>query len=123
MAISISQKKSTKRAHASKKKDMQTSSTARKSSRSFLGNVALLVFLFVLGFLFFFPVLYMLNQSLKPLNEIRYWVGQVLGAEPVETLDKVEGKNSVVKQLYINHEKAEIDEKKSQNQNTLDKGR
>ena len=70
MAISISQKKSTKRAHASKKKDMQTSSTARKSSRSFLGNVALLVFLFVLGFLFFFPVLYMLNQSLKPLNEM-----------------------------------------------------
>ena len=63
------------------------------------------------------------QTELKPLNEIRYWVGQVLGAEPVETLDKVEGKNSVVKQLYINHEKAEIDEKKSQNQNTLDKGR
>ena len=70
MAISISQKKSTDRARASKRKDMQTSSTARKSSRSFLGNVALLVFLFVLGFLFFFPVLYMLNQSVKPLNEM-----------------------------------------------------
>lgn len=61
------------------------------------------------------------QAELKPLNEIRYWVSQVLGPEQVRVLDKLEGKNSVVKQLYINHEKAEIDEKK--NQNTLDKGR
>lgn len=60
---------------------------------------------------------------MKPLNEIRYWVGQVLGSEQVRVLDKLEGKNSVVKQLYINDEKAKIDEKKNQSQNTLDKGR
>ena len=53
------------------------------------------------------------QAELKPLN--------VLGPEQVRVLDKLEGKNSVVKQLSINHEKAEIDEKK--NQNTLDKGR
>ena len=63
------------------------------------------------------------QTELKPLNEIRYWVGQVQGAEQVEGLDKLEGKNSVVKQLYTNHEEAEIDEKKNQNQNTLDKSR
>ena len=63
------------------------------------------------------------QSELKPLNEVRYWVSQVLGPEKVEALDKAEGKNSVVKQLYINHEKAEMDEKKKQNLNTLDKGR
>lgn len=63
------------------------------------------------------------QTELKPLNEIRYWVGQVQGAEQVESLDKLEGKNSVVKQLYINHEEAEIGEKKNQNQNILDKSR
>lgn len=39
------------------------------------------------------------QAELKPLNEIRYWVGQVLGPEQVEALDKVEGKQSVVEQL------------------------
>ena len=63
------------------------------------------------------------QAELKPLNEIRYWVSQVLGPEQVRVLDKLEGKNSVVKRLSINHEKAEMDEKKNQNQNTLDKGR
>ena len=63
------------------------------------------------------------QAELKPLNEVRYWVGQVLGPEQVRVLDKLEGKNSVVKRLSINHEKAEMDEKKNQNQNTLDKGR
>lgn len=51
-------------------KDMKSSTVARQSSRSFYGNVVLFTFLFVLGFLFFFPVLYMLNQSVKPLNEM-----------------------------------------------------
>ena len=60
------------------------------------------------------------QSELKPLNEVRYWVSQVLGPEKVEALDKAEGKNSVVKQLYINHEKAEMDEKKKQNLNTLE---
>ncbi|MGN0299420.1 MAG: carbohydrate ABC transporter permease [Lachnospiraceae bacterium] len=43
---------------------------ARNSSRSFTGNLLLGGFLFITGFLFFFPVLYMVNQSLKPLNEM-----------------------------------------------------
>ena len=64
-----------------------------------------------------------MQTELKPLNEIRYWVGQVLGSEQVRVLDKLEGKNSVVKQIYINDEKAKIEKKKNQSQNTLDKGR
>ena len=59
------------------------------------------------------------QAELKPLNEIRYWVSQVLGPEQVETLDKAEGKQSVVEQLHINHEKAEKEQKKSKNQNIL----
>ena len=39
------------------------------------------------------------QAELKPLNEIRYWVGQVLGPEQVEVLAKAEGKQSVVEQL------------------------
>lgn len=39
------------------------------------------------------------QADLKPLNEVRYWVGQVLGPEQVEVLAKAEGKQSVVEQL------------------------
>ena len=39
------------------------------------------------------------QAELKPLNEIRYWVGQVLGPEQVEAPDKAEQKQSVVEQL------------------------
>ena len=39
------------------------------------------------------------QAELKPLNEVRYWVSQVLGAEQVESLDNAEGKQSVVEQL------------------------
>ena len=45
-------------------------SSARQASRSIGGNIFLGLVLGVLGFLFFFPVLYMFNQSLKPLNEM-----------------------------------------------------
>lgn len=47
-----------------------TKAYARDSSRSFAGNILLGAFLFITGFLFFFPVLYMFNQALKPLNEM-----------------------------------------------------
>ena len=40
------------------------------------------------------------QAELKPLNEIRYWVSQVLGPEQVEASDKAEGKQSVVEQLH-----------------------
>ena len=59
------------------------------------------------------------QAELKPLNEVRYWVGQVLGPEQVEALDKAGDKQSVVEQLHINHEKAEKEQKKSKNQNIL----
>ena len=55
--------------HRKGKLDMR-SSTARQSSRSFLGNLLLGIVLFLLGFLFLFPVIYMINQALKPLNEM-----------------------------------------------------
>ena len=45
-------------------------SQARKSSRSFMGSLFLGIVLFLLGFLFLFPVIYMINQALKPLNEM-----------------------------------------------------
>ena len=55
--------------HRSGRLDMR-SSAARKSSRSFLGNLLLGIVLFLLGFVFLFPVIYMINQALKPLNEM-----------------------------------------------------
>lgn len=53
-----------------KKKNLDMKSSARQASRSIGGNIFLGLVLFILGFLFFFPVLYMFNQSLKPLNEM-----------------------------------------------------
>ena len=47
------------------------------------------------------------QAELKPLNETRYWVSQVLGSEQVEALDKTEGKRSVVEQLHEKQEKIE----------------
>ena len=43
---------------------------------------------------------------MKPLKEIRYWVGQVLGPEQVEALDKTDGKRSVVEQLHKKDEQS-----------------
>ena len=45
------------------------------------------------------------QAELKPLNETRYWVSQVLGAKQVEAVDKAEGKQSVVEQLHKKGEK------------------
>ena len=53
-----------------KRKNLDMKSSARQASRSIGGNIFLGLVLGVLGFLFFFPVLYMFNQSLKPLNEM-----------------------------------------------------
>ena len=46
-----------------------------------------------------------MQTELKPLNEIRYWINQVLRPEQVEALDKAEGKQSVVEQLHGNKDK------------------
>ena len=40
------------------------------------------------------------QAELKPLNEVRYWVSQVLGPDQIEPLDKIDGKRSVVEQLH-----------------------
>ena len=53
------------------------------------------------------------QAELKPLNEVRYWVGQVLGPEQVEALDKAEGKQSVVEQLNSRKEENEIKKKET----------
>ena len=45
------------------------------------------------------------QTELKPLNEVRYWVGQVLGPEQTEALDKAEEKQSVVDQLHDKQKK------------------
>ena len=47
------------------------------------------------------------QAELKPLNDVRYWVGQILGPEQVEVLDKTDGKRSVVEQLHEKQEKIE----------------
>lgn len=52
------------------KRNLDMKSSARKSSRSLGGNIFLGLMLFILGYLFFFPVIYMFNQALKPLNEM-----------------------------------------------------
>ena len=53
-----------------KRKNLDMKSSARQASRSLGGNIFLGLVLGILGFAFFFPVLYMFNQSLKPLNEM-----------------------------------------------------
>ena len=54
------------------------------------------------------------QAELKPLNEIRYWVGQVLEPEQVESLDNAEGKQSVVEQLRQTRKHTQKQDKASQ---------
>lgn len=53
------------------------------------------------------------QAELKPLNEVRYWVGQVLEPEQVESLDNAEGKQSVVEQLRQARERTQKQDKAS----------
>ena len=55
-----------------------------------------------------------MQAELKPLNEVRYWVGQVLEPEQVESLDNAEGKQSVVEQLRQTCEHIQKQDKASQ---------
>lgn len=57
---------------------------------------------------------------MKPLNEVRYWVGQVLGPEQVEVLDKAESKQSVVEQLHQSHEQTRKQDKTSQKEQKME---
>ncbi len=56
--------------HLNRKRAKNVTPQVKKSKRSFWGNVILGVFLLAMGFLFFFPVVYMISQSLKPMNEM-----------------------------------------------------
>lgn len=53
-----------------------------KGSRSTAGNILLLVFLFTIGFLFFFPVIFMISKSLKPMNELYVFPPRLLVKNP-----------------------------------------
>lgn len=53
------------------------------------------------------------QAELKPLNEICYWVGQVLEVEQAEVVDKAEGKQSVVEQLRQARERTQKQDKAS----------
>ena len=60
------------------------------------------------------------QAELKPLNEIRYWVGQVLGAEQVESLDNAVGKQSVVEQLRQTRKHTQKQDKASQKEQKME---
>lgn len=53
-----------------RKRNLDMKSSARKNARSFAGDILMGGFLLFTGFVFFFPVLYMFNQAIKPLNEL-----------------------------------------------------
>lgn len=56
--------------------------SVKKSKRSFWGNVILGLFLLVMAVAFFFPVLYMVSQSLKPMNEMFIFPPKILVQNP-----------------------------------------
>ena len=60
------------------------------------------------------------QAELKPLNEVRYWVSQVLGAEQVESLDNAEGKQSVVEQLRQTRKHTQKQDKASQKEQKME---
>ena len=54
----------------------------KKSKRSFWGNVILGLFLLAMAVAFFFPVVYMVSQSLKPMNEMFIFPPKILVSNP-----------------------------------------
>ena len=71
--------------HLNRKRAKNVTPQVKKSKRSFWGNVILGVFLLAMGFLFFFPVVYMISQSLKPMNEMFIFPPKLIVSQP--TLD------------------------------------
>lgn len=68
-----------------RKKSKDYTPFVKKSQRSFWGNVILALFLIGMAFVFFFPVVYMVSQSLKPMNEMFIFPPRILVSNP--TLD------------------------------------
>ena len=56
--------------------------SVKKSKRSFWGNVILGLFLLAMAVAFFFPVLYMVSQSLKPMNEMFIFPPKIMVQNP-----------------------------------------
>lgn len=56
--------------------------SVKRSKRSFWGNVILGLFLLVMAVAFFFPVLYMVSQSLKPMNEMFIFPPKIMVQNP-----------------------------------------
>lgn len=65
-----------------KKSKLDFAPSVKKSERSFWGNVILGLFLFAMGFAFFFPVIFMVSQSLKPMNEMFIFPPRILVHNP-----------------------------------------
>ncbi|MCD8023010.1 MAG: carbohydrate ABC transporter permease, partial [Lachnospiraceae bacterium] len=74
-----------KKHYYDRKAQTDTTPFVKKNSRSFWGNVILGLFLFLMGVAFFFPVIYMLSQSLKPMNEMFIFPPRIIVSNP--TLD------------------------------------
>ena len=68
--------------HLIKKRSKNFKPTVKKSTRSFWGNVILGLFLLAMALLFFFPVIYMISQSLKPMNEMFIFPPRIIVSEP-----------------------------------------
>ena len=58
------------------------------------------------------------QAELKPLNEVRYWVGQVLGPEQMEMVNKIEEKHSIVLELHNEAKKGKRIKEKDYKQKT-----
>lgn len=54
----------------------------KRAKRSLGGTIVLALFLIFLGALFFFPVLYMFSQSLKPMNEMFIFPPKIMVQNP-----------------------------------------
>ena len=65
-----------------RKKAKNFTPNVKKSRRSFWGNVILGLFLLAMAVAFFFPVLYMVSQSLKPMNEMFIFPPKIMVQNP-----------------------------------------
>lgn len=68
--------------HLNKKKSKDFTPFVKKSKRSFWGNVILGLFLLVMAVAFFFPVVYMVSQSMKPMNEMFIFPPKIIVENP-----------------------------------------
>ncbi len=71
--------------HIAKKKANDFTPFVKKSQRSFWGNVILGLFLLLMGVMFFFPVVFMVSNSIKPMNEMFIFPPRIIVSNP--TLD------------------------------------